>query len=138
MARYRCAACVTHTTLPDLAIRIPVHDFVYKLAEMCTKSFVVSGRTYFLDCIREVPGYDFPCQNPYGRYGFFRGVLHTIFRHGESVWTGFHTNHVSNGDFASSRAERFFAYKFGARNIDFPLEVLISVQIFKKRHSAGM
>ena len=30
---------------------------------------------------REVPGYDFPCQNPYGRYGFFPGVLHTIFRH---------------------------------------------------------
>ena len=36
--------------------------------------------------IREVPGYDFPCQNPYGRYGFFPGVLHTIFRHGESVY----------------------------------------------------
>ena len=31
--------------------------------------------------IREVPGYDFPCQNPYGRYGFFPGMLHTIFRH---------------------------------------------------------
>ena len=88
---------------------------------------------------REVPRYDFPCQNPYGRYGFFRGVLHTIFRHEESVWTGFHTNHVSYGDFASSGAERFFAYKFGTRNIDFPREVLISVQIFKiKRHSAGM
>ena len=88
--------------------------------------------------IREVPGYDFPCQNPYGRYGFFRGVLHTIFRHEESVWIGFHTNHVSYGDFASG-AERFFAYKFGTRNIDFPREVLISVQIFKiKRHSVGM
>ena len=89
--------------------------------------------------IREVPGYDFPCQNPWGRYGFFPGELHTIFRHGESVWTGFHTNHVSYGDFASSGAERFFAYKFGTRNMDFPREVLISVQIFKiKRHSAGM
>ena len=55
------------------------------------------------------------------------------------MWTGFHTNHVSHGDFASSGAERFFAYKFGMRNIDFPREVLISVQIFKiKRHSAGM
>ena len=55
------------------------------------------------------------------------------------MWTGFHTNHVSYGDFASSGAERFFAYKFGTRNIDFPREVLISVQIFKiKRHSAGM
>ena len=87
----------------------------------------------------EVPGYDFPCQNPCGRYGFFPGVLHTIFRHGESVWTGFHTNHVSYGDFASSGAERFFAYKFGTRNMDFPREVLISVQTFKiKRHSAGM
>ena len=89
--------------------------------------------------IREVPGYDFPRQNLYGRYGFIPGVLHTIFRHGESVWTGFHTNHVSYGDFASSGAERFFAYKFGTRNIDFPREVLILVQIFKiKRHSAGM
>ena len=89
--------------------------------------------------IREVPGYDFPCQNPYGRYGFFPDVLHTIFRHGESVLTGFHTNHVSYGDFASSGAEIFFAYKFGTRNIDFPREVLISVQIFQiERHSAGM
>ena len=51
------------------------------------------------------------------------------------VWTGFHTNHVSCGDFASSGAERIFAYKIGTRNIDFPREVLISVQIFKiKRH----
>ena len=34
----------------------------------------------FLSAInREVPGYDFPCQNPYGLHGFFRGVLHTIF-----------------------------------------------------------
>ena len=71
-----------------------------------------------------------------GATDFFPGVLHTIFRHGESVWTGFHTNHVSYGDFASSGAERFFAYKFGTRNMDFPREVLISVQI--KRHSAGM
>ena len=55
------------------------------------------------------------------------------------MWTGFHTNHVSNGDFASSGAERFFAYKLGTRNMDFPREVLISAQIFKiKRHSAGM
>ena len=55
------------------------------------------------------------------------------------MWTGFHTYHVSYGDFASSGAERFFAYKFGTRNIDFSREVLISVQIFKiKRHSAGM
>ena len=54
------------------------------------------------------------------------------------MWTGFHTNHVSYGDFASSGAERFFAYTFGTRNIDFPRVVLISVQIFKiKRHSAG-
>ena len=53
--------------------------------------------------------------------------------------TGFHTNHVSYGDFASSSAERFSGYKFGTRNIDFPREVLISAQIFKiKRHSAGI
>ena len=102
-------------------------------AEVCSRSTM----SYVI--IREVPGYDFPCQNPCGRYGFFPGVLHTIFRHGESVWTGFHTNHVSYGDFASSGAERFFAYKFGTRNMDFPREVLISVQTFKiKRHSAGM
>ena len=90
-----------------------------------------SANTRTCTQIREVPGYDFPCQNPCGRYGFFPGVLHKIFRHGESVWTGFHTNHVSYGDFASSGAERFFAYKFGTRNMDYPREVLISVQIFK-------
>ena len=55
------------------------------------------------------------------------------------MWTGFHTNHVSYGDFASSGAERFFTYKFGTRNIDFSREVVTSVQVFKiKRHSAGM
>ena len=27
---------------------------------------------------REVPGYDFPCQNPYGRYGFFPSMLYTL------------------------------------------------------------
>ena len=55
------------------------------------------------------------------------------------MWTGFHTNHVSYGDFASSGAERLFVYKFGTRNIDFRREDLISVQNFKiKRHSVGM
>ena len=38
MCRIRYAYNIT-----SLAIRIPVHDFVYKLIEMCAKSFVVSG-----------------------------------------------------------------------------------------------
>ena len=114
--------CITLT----FALLSPYH-YTTVLRDKCT-----SG-------IREVPGYGFPCQNPCGLYEFFQGVLHTIFRHGESVWTGFHTNHVLYGDFASSGAERFFEYKFGTRNIDFPREVLISEQIFKiKRHSTGM
>ena len=43
------------------------------------------------------------------------------------MWTGFHTKHVSYGDFTSSSAERFLAYNVGTRNSDFPREVLISV-----------
>ena len=95
---------------------------------------------HYLMCIIErFQGTIFCAKIRMGSTDFFQACSIRFFRHGESARTGFHTNHVSYGDFASSGAERFFAYTFCTRNIDFRRVNLISVQIFKiKSHSAGM
>ena len=66
---------------------------------------------------REVPGYDFLCQNPYGRYGFFCSIrlFGTENPCGLAfIRTMFHTEILRH------RVQKDFL-----RNIDFPREVLI-------------